>query len=183
MEIKELIQSGLAGVKRPLDRALNGLTPAELKWQPRSDANSIQIILLHIARSEDSTVQQRLQGKPQLWESEKWYERLSRDIKDDGAHYTAEQVASFAVSDTKELIAYMDAVRNQTLEYVKSLKEADFDRKITMPAFGPPPPPGAPPRPPMELSVGAMLLGLVTHLAQHGGEISYLRGLYRGLDK
>lgn len=39
MDAKELIKAGLENTKRSVDRALDGLTPAELKWQPRPDAN------------------------------------------------------------------------------------------------------------------------------------------------
>ena len=183
MPTKELIQGGFAGVKRSLDRTLNTLTPAELKWQPCHDANSIQIILLHMARAEDANVQSRIQKKPEIWESERWYEKLNRDAKDNGGHYTIEQVNTFSVSDTKELIAYFDAVRARTLDYLKDIPEAELERKITMPAFGPPPAPGAPPRPPMEVAIGSMLFNTVTHLVQHIGEISYIRGLQRGMDK
>ena len=183
MSTKELLQGGFAGIKRSLDRTLNTLTPAELKWQPKPDANSIQIILLHMARLEDSNVQARLLQKPELWNSENWCQKLNRDAKDSGGHYTAEQVAAFSVSDTGSLLAYFEAVRGKTLEYLKALTEEDLERKFTMPAFGPPPAAGAPPRPPMELTVATMLLNTVTHLFQHVGEISYLRGLQRGLDK
>jgi len=183
MPTKELIQGGFANVKRTLDRTLNTLTPAELKWQPQHDANSIQIILFHMARAEDTNVQSRLQKKPELWDSEKWYQKLNRDAKDNGGHYTAEQVAAFSLSDTKDLLAYTEAVRGKTLEYLKDLTEEGLERKFTMPAFGPPLAPGAPPRPPMEVTVSGMLLNTVTHLVQHIGEISYIRGLQRGMDK
>ena len=53
MEMNELIQNGLENSKRVIDRTLDGLTPAELKWQPRPDANSIGLILFHCIRSED----------------------------------------------------------------------------------------------------------------------------------
>jgi uncharacterized damage-inducible protein DinB len=56
MEAVEIIQSGLANTKRVIDRTLDGLTADELKWQPRSDANSIGLILFHMARSEDSFI-------------------------------------------------------------------------------------------------------------------------------
>lgn len=183
MPTKELIQGGFANVKRSLDRTLNTLTPAELKWQPCHDANSIQIILFHVARSEDSMVQSRIQKKPELWETEKWYEKLGKDAKDNGGHYTCDQVNAFSVSDPKDLLAYFDAVRGKTLEYLKELNEEGMERKFTMPAFGPPPAPGAPPRPPMEVTVSGMLFNTVTHLVQHIGEISYIRGLQRGMDK
>ena len=183
METKELILGGLANVKRSLDRALNTLTPEEMQWQAKPDANSIQLILLHMARAEDSSLNSRILKKTDVWETENWYGKLKRDIKDSGAHYTAEQVASFTVSDVKELLAYAEAVRAKTLEFVKALSEEEASRKITLPAFGPPPAPGAPPRPPMEVAIGSLLLMTVTHLAQHAGEISYIRGLKRGMDK
>lgn len=183
METRELIQAGFANVKRSMDRALNTLTPEEMKWQPKPDANSIQLILLHNARAEDTNVQSRIQKKLEIWESGKWYQKLNKDIKDSGSHYTAEQVASFSVPDVKDLLAYAEAVRNNTLEYVKGLTEEEAGRKFTMPAFGPPPAPGAPPRPPMEVAVATMLLMTITHLAQHVGDIAYIRGLKRGMDK
>jgi hypothetical protein len=87
----------------------------------------------------------------------------------------------------KELFAYAEAVRKDTLEYLKGLKPEDFDKKVNMP-----PPPArmavqagrpAPPWPPFNPVVGSILLMLVTHLSQHVGEISYIRGLQRGMDK
>ena len=190
METKELIQIGLANVKRALDRTLDGLTPAEVKWQPRPDANSIGIILFDIARSEDASIQSRLQGKPQLWEAEKWYQKLNKAASDTGGHYTAEQVAAFVVPELKDLQDYAEAVRQRALEYLKDLAPADFDKKVVLPPMGPPPgsiPAGAPNQPRVspfrDMTVGSMLMMNVTHFAQHAGEISYLRGLQRGMNK
>jgi len=186
MEMKEFIQNGLENIKRLFDRTLDGLTPEELKWQPRSDANSIGLILFHSIRSEDSSIH-RLQDKPQLWESEKWYQKFNKAIDDGGAHYAAEQVAAFVVPDMKDVTAYAEAVRKDTLEYLKGLKQKDFDKKVNLP-----PPPASmampagrpnPPRPPFNPIVGSMLLMLMTHLSEHAGEISYIRGLQRGMDK
>jgi hypothetical protein len=190
METKELIQFGLANIKRALDRTMDGLTPAEVKWQPKPDANSIGLIFFDIARSEDSSIQSRLRGKPQLWESEMWYQKLGKDAKDTGGHYTAEQVAAFVVPDLKNLLGYAEAVRKQTLEYLKDLTSTDFDKKVNLPPMGPPPtamPAGTPtqpiPPPYRDMTVGSMLMMNVTHFAQHAGEISYLRGLQRGMNK
>ena len=186
MEMNELFQNGFENVKRVLDRTLDGLTPAELKWQPRSDANSIGLILFHSIRSEDHAIH-RLQEKPQLWESEKWYQKFNKKIEDGGAHYTADQVASFVVPDQRELLAYAEAVRKETVNYLKGLKPKDLDKKVNLP---PPPahmvmPSGRPvPKwPPFDPIVGMMLLHEVNHLSEHAGEVSYLRGLQRGMDK
>jgi hypothetical protein len=190
MEMKELIQIGLANIKRSLDRTLDGLTISEVKWQPKPDANSIGLILFDIARSQDSSVQSRLRGKPQLWESEKWYQKLGKDAMDTGGHYTAEQVAAFVVPDLNNLLEYAEAVRKQTLEYLKELTPADFDKKVNLPPMGPPPttqsagtPTQPRPSPYGDMTVGSFLMMNVTHFAQHIGEISYLRGLQRGINK
>jgi len=183
--MSELIQNGLDNSKRIIDRAIEGLTPAELKWQPRPDANSIGLILFHCIRSEDLGIH-RLQRKPQLWESEKLYQRFSKAIDDIGAHYSAEPVASFVVPHLKEMLAYAEAVRNNTLTYLKGLKPNDYDEKVILPPrpiqLATPAGRPFPPRPSSQL-VGSMLMHEVTHLSEHAGEISYIRGLQRGMDK
>ncbi len=183
METKELIHDGLGNVKRTIDRTLDSLTPAELKWQPRPDANSIGLILFHMARLEDSSVQSRLQGKPQLWESEKWYQKLSKNANDSGSHYMAEQVTAFVVPEMEDLLGYAEAVRSRTLEYLKGMTADEFDKKVTLSPMGAPSRSAPAGRPPLKPTVGSMLLMTLTHLAKHAGEISYLRGLQRGMDK
>jgi len=175
MESKELIKAGLENVKRTVDRTLEGLTHDEVSWHPRPDANSIGLILFHMARSEDSFVNRLIQGKPQLWETGKWYEKLNKELEDGGSHYTEEQVAGFVVPDLKGLQAYTDAVRKQTLDYLTKATPETLDRVVEMTQMGPVK------RPPT--TVGMLLLMNVTHLSQHGGEVSYLRGLKRGMDK
>jgi uncharacterized damage-inducible protein DinB len=186
MEIKELIKAGLDNAKRSIDRTLDGLTAAELSWHPRSDANSIGLILFHLLRAEDSSLH-RIEGKPQVWESGKWYKKMNKAIDDGGAHYTAEQVDNFVVPDIKDLMAYADAVGQDTLEFLSGLKTDDYDRKVNLPPrppqIGPDGKPLPAPRPPFEPIVGSMLLFTLFHVAEHAGEISYLRGLRRGMDK
>jgi hypothetical protein len=188
MDVKELLQTGLENTTRGINRTLDGLTTAELRWQPRPDANSIGLILFHLARSEDMFLMSLIQGKPQLWETGKWYEKLGKNVKDRGGHYTAEQVAGFIVPELKDLQEYTGAIRRETLEYIKEVTPEKLDTKLNLPPMGPPPKDtaagqSAPPRRPFEPTVGGILLMTLTHLAQHAGEISYLRGLQRGMDK
>jgi hypothetical protein len=86
-----------------------------------------------------------------------------------GAHYTAEQVNAFPVPKLEDLLAYGAAVRNETKAYIDSISEGDFDEILSMQPFGDMP--------------KAFLLSLtVSHAAGHLGEMSYIRGLQRGLD-
>ena len=176
MDAKQVIQLGLAQVNRSIDQKLEGLTPAEFAWQPRPEANSIALILFHMARSEDSFVQSWIRRQPKLWEAGKWYEKLQKPKDDNGGHYTAEEVAAFSVP-LEELKGYAAAVRRNTLEFVQELTPGRLDEKLE------PPPSNAPRRMSFEPTVGYLLMMTIIHLAEHAGEISYLRGLQRGMNK
>ncbi len=174
MDTVELIKSGLENSTRGVKRTLDGMTADELKWHPRPDANSIGLILLHMARSEDNFIMSLIQGKKQVWETGGWYKKLGKTVEDAGAHYTEEQVAGFVVPDIEALQAYAGAVREQTLNYLEKMNPEKLDAKVEFPPDR---------HPPFQPVVGGILLMNVTHLAQHAGEISYIRGLKRGMDK
>jgi len=170
VEIKEYIRMELEGLERGVTRVINSLTHQELMWRPACGCNSIGLVLFHMARSEDSFVQARIQGKPQVWETEKWYKKLNLAENEAGAHYTVEQVNAFPVPELKDVLAYYDTVRARTMDYLKGVTPGTFDKKITLPHFG-------------EITVGAIFSIIIGHTSQHIGEISYLRGLQRGMDK
>lgn len=170
MELQRHIGRELSGLKMAMDRALNSLTQEEISWRPASGCNSIGLILFHVARSEDSFIQTRLKEEPQIWESEKWYEKLDLPTGEEGAHYTVDQVNAFKVPPLEDILAYSDAVRTKTKECLKSMKPEELDRNVTFGNFG-------------ELPVATVFSLIVTHTSQHIGEISYLRGMQRGMDK
>ncbi len=170
MELRDYVNIEFDGLERNLKRVVNGLTQAELVWRPACGCNSIGLILFHILRSEDSFVQARLQNKPEVWTTGKWYKKLNVAENESGAHYTVDQVNAFPVPTLEDMMAYYEAVRAEIKEYIKKLTPANFDKKITMPHFG-------------EMPVAAMISLVISHSSGHIGEISYLRGLQRGMDK
>ncbi len=169
MELKEYIRMQLDGLDRQLKRVVDGLKQDEICWRPASGCNSIGLILFHVARSEDGFIQSRLKDKKDLWETEKWHKKLELDVKEAGAHYTVEQVNAFCVPRLEAIMQYTAAVRAQTLAYLDTLKPADFEKKIKMP-WG-------------EMPMAMIFSVIVSHASGHFGEISYLRGLQRGMDK
>jgi uncharacterized damage-inducible protein DinB len=170
MEMKDFIKGALDRAKQGTTRAVDGLSHNELIWRPGPECNSIGLILFHQTRFEDSFVQGRIVGKPQVWESDKWYEKLNMPASESGSGYTTEQLAAFRVPELKDLLGYADAVRAKTLEYLKSAPNNEFDRVINMPRFG-------------DVAVGVLLTLVIVHMAQHAGEIAYLRGIQRGMNK
>ena len=170
MELKEYLGISFDGLARNMGRVLNGLTQQELAWRPAYGCNSIGLILLHMARFEDNFLHAKALGKTEAWESGKWFKMLNLAENESGSHYTAEQVCLFQVPEQKDLVGYYEAVRKNTLDYLKTAKPEAFDKKVTMPFFG-------------EMTVGAVFSIVTGHQQQHIGEISYLRGLQRGIDK
>ncbi|MDP2744858.1 MAG: DinB family protein [Dehalococcoidia bacterium] len=169
MEMRDFIQAGLDRVRQATLKALDGLSHNELGWRPGAEANSIGLVLFHTVRSEDQYVQTRIQGKPQVWETKRWYEKMDLPVSETGYGYTAEQCASFRVPEGKDLLAYAEAVRTRTLDYVRGMSPDKFDKIINTPRG--------------DLAIGVYLANMVVHLAQHAGEIAYIRGLQRGLNK
>jgi len=170
MELQHYIGIELSGLKMAMGRALDSLTQQEVIWRPSSGCNSIGLILFHVARSEDSFIQGMLQEKPEIWKSEKWYEKLNLSADEEGAHYTVEQVNAFQVPELNDILAYYDAVRVRTKECLRGMKLEELDKKVTFPNVG-------------ELPTATIFSFLVAHTSQHTGEMSYLRGLQRGMDK
>ena len=161
----------LNGLQEALTKALDGLAPEELVYQPDKESNSIGFILWHQIRAEDMMVIATLLEKQEEWETGKWAVRMGfdDDFKDNGWGYTAEQVSSFAVPKLEELIAYGSAVRSETEKYISGLTPEGFDEVKTA-IFG-------------EMPVSTILTMLINELALHTGHITYIRGLQRGLDK
>jgi hypothetical protein len=169
MELKDFIIAGLEHIKRTEDRVLSGLTQHEIIWRPGPHTNSIGLILFHMYKGHDGFIA-RFSKKPEIWESGKWYEKLGLPQTESGHGYTVETLSSFKTPKLKDLQAYGEAVNTQALNYVKGLKPAGFDEKID--GFH-----GE------KIVIGQFLAFDLIHAAEHIGEIGYLRGLQRGLDK
>ncbi|MDY6892490.1 MAG: DinB family protein [Chloroflexota bacterium] len=173
MKINEFIEQTLKMAQRGLRKSVEDLNPGELEWKPGPESNPVGFILWHMARAEDAMINSIARGgQPQLWETEKWHEKsgMSADANDTGLMYTAEQVASFKIPELSVLLDYQDAVRGQSLEYVRGMEPANFEEKVQFP-FGP------------EITKGRMFTMLISEVYQHWGQIAYLRGLMRGLNK
>lgn len=171
MDMGEFIKIELEWLQQGIDRVTGDLSLAELKWQPQPEGNPIGFLLYHIARTEDRFIQVSLQGKRPIWVSEKWYEKLNIPENDSGGFgYTEEMVSSFNIPEIGIIQEYSEAVRAQTVELLDNATPEKFDEIINVPPFG-------------ELTVGTLWVVIVGHHTQHAGEISYIRGVQRGMNK
>ena len=167
--IKEFTRSVLDDLQRSLDAVLEGLTRDEIVWQPETTLNSIGLILFHTARTEDFFIQELVRRQTQIWEKDKWFEKFGFTPEERGRHYTAEQVQSFISPELSAMREYFTSVRTHTLEFIAELTEEEYRRVVTTPRG--------------ERPVSGFLSSIITHAAQHTGEMSYLRGIQRGLNQ
>src|SRR5262249_60664433 len=80
---KEAVQSGLEEYLQALTRAIEGLTPTEIRWQPTPHTNHIAWLVWHIARVEDGWVS-RLRRGPAGWQGGGGAGRLPTDPRSGG---------------------------------------------------------------------------------------------------
>ncbi|MBI4278703.1 MAG: DinB family protein [Armatimonadetes bacterium] len=112
------------------DRALHGLTEAQMRMRPH-DLNSIAWILWHIARTEDFGANLLVAGRPQVLDEEDWPRHLGVARRDIGTGMTAEEVAE--IGDRLDIEAareYRLVVGRRTREIVGTLRPEDWDAAI-----------------------------------------------------
>ncbi len=171
METGDFILDILDRTQGAMKEAVDSLTREEVIWRPGAEANSIGFLLWHQARAEDILVQVMIQQKPEVWVSDKWYQKLNLpEDSGDGYGYTAEQVTAFPVPELGDLLGYAAAVRAKTVECLKGMTPDKFDEVVKRPFFG-------------ELSISQFFAITLSEIIQHIGHIAYLRGLQRGLNK
>jgi uncharacterized damage-inducible protein DinB len=177
MTIMAFIEQTLEESKRRLYRTLRDLRPAELTWQPGPEANPIGFLVWHMARVEDRWLARFAHGNhTELWIRDGWAQRLGLPESDTGVGYTAEQVAVFAMPPLDQVQAYFDAVRQHLLAYLRQLEPGDLE---VAPGRSPFPEIGSLPA---DFTIGRMFRQLIGEDNQHLGQVSYIRGLQRGLD-
>ena len=170
MDFRDVVRSGLREYTDHLKRAVDGLSPVELKWQPSLSATHINWLVWHVGRVEDGWVNEYLGEAEPLWRSDGWAGRFGLASDRGGYGDTAEDIAGFPEIPMPDLLAYLATVRQSTLVLLDSLTEADLPQTRTTTRRQPPP------------TVAWTLAHLLVENAQHVGQIAYIRGLLRGLN-
>jgi hypothetical protein len=181
MELQDFIEQTIEEFKTRLHRTLDDLTPEELRWRPDPEANSIAFLAWHITRIEDRWTQRFGRDSVEVWIRDDWYQKFGLLEGDIGVRYSRDALAGFPVITAQDLHGYADAVRIETLAYLRGLEPRDFD--------------AAPGRAPFsdlaggsrsfgeDFTIGRMYRQLINEAYQHLGQVGYVRGLQRGLDK
>ena len=181
MRLNEFIEQCLEDYRRRVYAATAPLSEEEMHWRPDAESNSIAFIIWHTARVEDRLVNVFARGVEEVWLRDDWSAKTNIPQGDHGVNYTLEQVAALPPITKEQLQTYFDAVREETLPYLRSLSDDDFDAvpedRTPFPEFP------ATVRYFSGRSIGAIFRQLVGEGDQHLGQVSFIRGLKRGFGK
>lgn len=160
----ELLIEGFSRVPEVAQSAVSGLSEDELAHRPDAEANSIAWLVWHLARAQDAQVAP-LAGQEQVWRAAGWQERFDLPLPPEAMGYGqgSEEVAAVRAPG-EELLGYLDAVHERTVDYLQTLSGDDLDRVID--AESDPP-----------ITLGVRLVSVLDDCAQHAGQAAYLRGL------
>ena len=151
-----------------LIQAIDDLTPEELRWQATPAANTIEWILWHMFRVEDTWIQFFIQNNTEFWEHQNWNNVFGLPPRDNGFGHTAEQISNFPNLELTKLLEYGDVVRQGTLTYLLDLESDTFN---LVPRERRP-----------NITIADVFRQVVGELYQHTGQIAYIKGMMRGAD-
>jgi uncharacterized damage-inducible protein DinB len=163
MTVADVICNAFAQVREVVTSTVTGLSSEQLQHRPGREANSIGWLIWHLTRVQDDQLLEAA-GMEQVWTSQGFHDRfgLPFDTAATGYGQSADEVAEVRVS-SQLLIAYYDAVYDQTIRFVAGLTESDLGRVIDE-NWDPP------------VTLGVRLVSVISDDLQHAGQAAYLRG-------
>jgi uncharacterized damage-inducible protein DinB len=166
--IADLLTDAFGRIHGVVHHAVDGLTEDQLAERPREDANSIAWLVWHLTRIQDDHIAGAA-GTEQVWPE--WADRfgLPFDLGDTGYGHDAAAVAAVRAPGDL-LLAYHDATRDRTVDYVRTLTDADLARVVDE-HWDPP------------VTLGVRLVSVVSDDLQHAGQAAYIRGLLGSASK
>jgi hypothetical protein len=164
MTSAEVLQDAFGRVRGVVHHVVGDLNPEELATRIDGRANSIAWLVWHLSRVQDDHVA-AIEGAEQAWTASGWAERfaLPLDVSDTGYGHGLDEVGAVR-ADAELLVGYHDAVYDNTMRFLGTLKDADFHRVVDD-NWDPP------------VTMGVRLVSVVDDDMQHAGQAAFVRGL------
>ncbi|AXJ09127.1 mycothiol transferase [Arthrobacter sp. PM3] len=166
MNSNELLLDAFGRIHETVAAALQGADGDTLARRPAGNGNSMAWLIWHLGRVEDAQVASAA-GLPQVWTSQGFAGRFNLPLpeRDTGYGHSSAQVD--AVRAPRDLLLeYYDAVHRQTVGFLETLADEDFDRIVDT-RWNPP------------VTLGVRLVSIIADCLQHVGQAAYAKGLDR----
>jgi Protein of unknown function (DUF664) len=164
MKSNELLLDAFGRIRDTVAAALEGVDDESLVRRPAGSGNSIAWLIWHLGRVEDAQVASAA-GLDQVWTSQGFVGRFSLPLpeRDTGYGHSSSKVDAVR-APAELLLEYYDAVHRQTVEFLKTLGDEDFDRIVDR-RWDPP------------VTLGVRLVSTIADCLQHVGQAAYAKGL------
>jgi hypothetical protein len=164
----DLLTDGFGRIRETVSSVVDGLTSEELAYRVDADANPIGWLVWHLTRVQDDHVAGAFDAR-QVWETGDWAARfgLPAGTMEVGYGHNSQQVAAVgrAVAASADLlVAYHEAVYEQTIKHVSGITDPDLDRVVDR-SWTPP------------VTLGVRLISVIDDDAQHVGQAAFVRGI------
>lgn len=164
MKSNELLMDAFDRILAAVSATLDGTDGGSLIRRPAGNGNSIAWLIWHLSRIEDSQVASAA-GLEQVWTSQGFAGRFDLPLPEGDTGYGHSTGQVDAVRAAPELLlAYYDAVHRQTVEFLRTVSDGDFDRIVD---YGWDPP----------VTLGVRLVSTIADCLQHVGQAAYAKGL------
>jgi hypothetical protein len=164
MKSNDLLVDAFVRIHETVSATLNGIDDGSLVRRPAGNGNSIAWLIWHLSRIEDAQVASAA-GLEQVWTSQGFTGRFDLPLPEGDTGYGHSTGQVDAVRAAPELLlAYYDAVHRQTVEFLRTLDDEDFDRIVDY-RWDPP------------VTLGVRLVSTIADCLQHVGQAAYAKGL------
>jgi hypothetical protein len=160
----ELLIEAFGRIRETVHSELEDVSIEVLTFRADPEANTIAWLVWHLTRVQDDHIAELI-GEEQVWTAGGWFDRFGLPF-DPGAHGYGQSAADVAAvrADAALLRGYYDAVHTRTVDYLRTLTEADFARIVDT-SWNPP------------VTLAVRLVSILSDDLQHAGQASYVRGL------
>ncbi|EIV96169.1 DUF664 domain-containing protein [Frankia sp. QA3] len=165
MNGSDLLADAFGRIRDEVRDAVTGLDAEQLALRIDGTSNSIGWLVWHLTRIQDDHVAD-VAGLEQVWTAGGFADRFALPLPAASVGYghTAEEVDAVRVADPAPLVDYHEAVHDQTVRYLDTLTDGDFDRVVDE-RWEPP------------VTLGVRLISVVSDDLQHVGQAAFLRGI------
>lgn len=165
MTSADLLADAFGRVREAVHDAVTGLTAEQLAFRADPKANSIAWLVWHLTRVQDDHIAD-VAGAEQVWTSGGWAGRFELPFQPlaTGYGHRSDDVAACQVESPDLLTGYHDAVHDQTIAFVRGIKDADLSQVVDE-AWDPP------------VTLGVRLVSVIADDLEHAGQAAFIRGL------
>ncbi len=166
MSITAFAEATLSRSVRMIHQAMDGLSEAQVFWQPTPECNSIGWLAWHLTRRKDY-YSSKLVDEEQVWILDGWNERFGMNPVETGTGHTLEEVKNLR-SSLDLLIDYVESANEKASTRVARATEASMSDQVDLDAGR-----GMKPR-------HNIWNPMLSDCLQHTGQIAYIRGMVTG---